>query len=118
GGRVDQQKVEAGARAADDGLQPLPLLRGQRGQRLNAGAGRNDADVERAVDDDVLELLFTRQEVSQVQRRRQAEHDVDVAKAEVRVQNPHAVAEPGERRRQVDDDVGFADAALAAGNRD
>ena len=118
GGGVDEQEVETGADAPDDRVEPLPLLRVQRGQRADAAAGRNDPDAERALDRDLVERLLAGQHVAEVMRRREAEQHVDVAEAEVGVEDADAMAEARQRHGQVDDDVGLADAALAAGDGD
>ena len=50
--------------------------------------------------------------------RCQPEQHVDVAQAEIRVENPDAITEAGHRDRHVHDHVGLAHAALAARDRE
>ncbi len=115
---VDDDEIEGQARLFDRRVQPIALQRSQRRQRLNARRGRQDTEAARPIDEDVLEPFRARQEMADMRIRRQAEHDVDVAEREIAVDDGYAVAEPGQRDRDVDCQAGLADAALAAGDRE
>ena len=98
----------------------MPALRRAHCRGVSAVSSRrpelagNDADAFRAADDDLVELALAREHVPEVQVGREPEQHVDVAEAEIGVEHRDAVALARQRHREVDDDVGLADAALAA----
>ena len=111
-----RRKSRLGADRPDDLLEARATARVERGELADAAAGRNDPHAERPLQRDLVERLLAGQHMAEVICRREAEQHVDVAEAEVGVDDADAVAEPRQRRRQIDDDVGLADAALAAGD--
>ena len=86
------------------------LLVGQVRQFLHAGAGGHDADIPRAGDDDVLDRFLPGENVGYVVPGRQAEQDVDVGEAQVRVHDEHPLSEKIEGHGEVDRHVALADA--------
>jgi hypothetical protein len=114
GRRVEEQEVEISAGFLEGRDQPRPLLIVERRERPHAAAGRDDADARRSRQRDLADAAVAGEHRTEVLFRRQAEHDVDVAEAEVGVENADAVSEPGHRHGEIDGEAGLAHAALAA----
>ena len=108
------RKSSSAPRLVERLAERVPLRGAERGQRLQARAGRDDLDADGPFDDDLVERLLAGHHVADVAVRRQAQQHVDVAEPEVRVEHADAVAEARQRHGDVDGDVGLADAALAA----
>ena len=118
GGRVDDQRIDAGAQGAERLHQAEVTRRGQVRELGDARSARHDLNAMRRFENDFFQRALARQHVRHRVTRRQAEEHVDVREAEIAVEQHDAAARRRQRRREVHRHAGLADAALAAGDRD
>src|SRR6185436_19302822 len=79
----------------------------------DAGAGRNDREAVRPLQDDVAHRAVAGEDVAKVIARREPEEHVDAREAQIAVQERHPASAAREREPRVEHEVRFAHAALA-----
>ena len=92
GSSIDDEEVVRRTRLGQSGDETLPLLGGERSQRLHAGRRRQDAHTAGPVEQGRRKRQLAGEHMADVRRGRESEHDVNAAQTEVTVNQRDAMA--------------------------
>jgi len=118
GRRVDQEIVNPRPKDTQLLEQDLEGFRRDVGELLDPSTSRDDQEIVRSTQDDLLETLGPGEDVPKVILRRSAEQNRQTGEPEVAVENRDALPAPSEQKRGVERQNRSSDATLAAGKGD
>ena len=116
GGGIDDGDVRFAVEGAQLTEEELEFVLGDVGHLLDARAGRDDAHPAGMLQNHVTESFVPEEDMIQVELRLDAQHDINVREAEVRIDQEYPLAIASQDNGEIGGGACLADSTFAAGN--